>query len=352
MLAPLFALVQSFKASRPDNWWFSKIPPLLAVAYLEIARGGTAPETGIPLLACLLFSIVCVASYGHVINDIFDADLDLIAGKRNHMAGANRLQRITTSLTFLFLGFAPALVFPYSTLALVLLGLNYLWPTLYSIPATRLKERGLAGVICDALGSHLTPTLFVIAMLGAPAAAERDLLFPMAIATWATVLGIKGILHHQIVDLANDVQSGTVTFVMRSGTGWTSRFMSAFNLLAEMPVSAALAAVVFPWAPLVAWAFIAYCLIEAVKYRLGFQFALTSEAWSIRSSLPFTNEAFYVFWLPMAASVQLALADPAWIWILMLHAGLFHATLTEQARSIGSIVKVADLPNRWRRNNH
>jgi 4-hydroxybenzoate polyprenyltransferase len=328
------------------------MPPLLAVAYLEILRGGLEPGKGAALLACVVFSVACVASYGHVINDIFDVEADRRAGKCNHMADATRFQGLTASSTFLCLGFAPALIMPYSIAAIVLLTLNYLWPTLYSFPATRLKERGLAGVICDALGSHLTPTLLVIGLLGVPATSASDWFFLFAVTTWAAVLGVKGILHHQIIDRAGDIQAGTITFATRASTQWTSRFMRAFNLFVEMPASATLAIVVYPWAPLVAYAFIVYCTIEATKYRLGFQFALTSEAWGVRPSLPFTNEAFYVFWLPVAASLQMALDNPLWIWVPALHAVLFHATLTEQANSVRSVLKVAKLPHRlWRRNN-
>ena len=72
--------------------------------------------------------------------------------------------RLATTDRFLIAGFLPTWVAPYSIGVLTLLALNYLWPTIYSIPMTRLKEKGLFGVVCDAMGSHVTPTLFVLAL--------------------------------------------------------------------------------------------------------------------------------------------------------------------------------------------
>ena len=334
-------LLESLRAVRPDNWWFSKMPPLLAVAYLDISRGHIGPASGTPLLLCMLFSVSCVASYGHVVNDIFDVAADARAGKSNSMAGATHLQRTVISTTFLVLGFAPALVMPYSPMSLILLALNCLWPTIYSLPATRLKERGIAGVVCDAMGSHLTPTLFVLALFGSASNTAPEPLFRFAITAWAAVLGIKGILHHQIADRANDIRSGTVTFTTETGAERTSRFIAAFNLMAELPISFILVILVREWAPLALISFVAYCTLESAKYKLGFKFALGPEAWSIRPSLPFTDEAFYVAWLPVAAALQMAISDVVWLWVPVVHILLFYRTVSAQVSTLVSVVQVA-----------
>ena len=59
-------------ALRVRNWWFSKIPPLVAIVYLEILGLDIGGLKAISLLVAFLWSVMCVASYGHVINDIFD----------------------------------------------------------------------------------------------------------------------------------------------------------------------------------------------------------------------------------------------------------------------------------------
>src|SRR5580704_15198358 len=82
-----------FAFARPENWFVSKIPPLLAVAYLEILRLGIAPHDAVQLLACALFSICSVAIYGHVVNDLFDLDADRLAGKANRLASMQPIGR-------------------------------------------------------------------------------------------------------------------------------------------------------------------------------------------------------------------------------------------------------------------
>jgi hypothetical protein len=58
---------------RLDNWWCAKIPPLLAVAYVSILLGGIDLGRAAVLLGCFLFSVACVAAYGHVVNDLLPA---------------------------------------------------------------------------------------------------------------------------------------------------------------------------------------------------------------------------------------------------------------------------------------
>jgi 4-hydroxybenzoate polyprenyltransferase len=345
---------------RSENWWFAKIPPLLAVMYLEIARLGGEPRHAILMLVGFLCSISCVAAYGHVINDVFDVEADLRAGRSNRMAGVSTTQRAALCLALLLAGFVASVLahFPVSTL--VLLALNYLWPTIYSVPGARLKERGAAGLICDALGSHVTPTLIALSMFemtlprgtGQSSTGAMTTFFPVAITAWAAVLGLKGILHHQILDRANDMRSGTVTFATKLRPEGISRFLGAFNLYLELPVSFVVALSTLEWAPFVAAAFAVYCLLESIKYRLGFEFALTSEAWTVRRSVPFTNESFYTFWLPLAAALQLAFSDRIWIWVPIVQLVLFCRNVVEQVSEIIAVIRVADLPNRLARWMH
>ena len=318
-----------FAFARPGNWFVSKIPPLLAIAYIDILRFGIAPEAAARLLVSALVSICCVAIYGHVVNDIFDLEADRLANKVNRLAAMRPARRLLLIAAFLLAGFLPALVTGYSIGAVSLLALNYLWPTIYSIPVPRLKERGLLGVACDALGSHITPTLFILALF-APAAPGGVTVTALVATLWAAALGLKGILHHQILDRDNDIRSGIVTFATKADLATLQRFLSRFNLWAELPVSALLALLVWPWYPLAIPAFVLYVAFEVVKYRLGFQFALTADPAAARPSVPFTNEMFYILWLPMAAALQLGLQGPGFFWIPLLHIIIFRQPLLRQ----------------------
>ncbi|MEI9984089.1 MAG: UbiA family prenyltransferase [Aliidongia sp.] len=323
------AVARLFAFGRPGHWFVSKIPPLLAIGYIDILRFGTAPDQTARLLVSALFSICCVAVYGHVVNDMFDLEADRLANKVNRLATMRPARRLLLTAAFLLAGFLPALVTAYPNGAVSLLALNYLWPTIYSIPATRLKEKGLLGVACDALGSHITPTLFILALF-APAAPGGLTVIALVATLWAAVLGLKGILHHQIADRDNDIRSGVGTFVTKADATTLQRFLTRFNLLAELPVSALFTLLLCPWFPLAIPAFILYTGSEAVKYQLGFQFALTADPAAVRPSVPFTNEMFYVFWLPMAAALQLGFEGPGFFWIPLLHAAVFRQPLMRQ----------------------
>ena len=285
-----------------------------------------------------MFSIFCVAIYGHVVNDIFDLEPDRLANKVNRLAAMRPVCRILLAGAFLIAGFLPARITHYSVAAFSLLALNYLWPTLYSLPFPRLKEKGLLGVACDVLGSHITPTLFVLAVFATSAPARSSTgLTGLALVTtlWAGVLGIKGILHHQIADRDNDIQSGIVTFATQTRLEVLQRFLIGFNLLVELPVSALFTALVSSWCRLAMVAFVIYTGSEALKYRLGFKFAPTANPATIRAIVPFTNEMFYVLWMPAAAATQIGLDNPAFFWLPILHFIVFHKPVVEQA-PIGS----------------
>ncbi len=290
-----------FAFARADNWWFSKIPPLLGISYLCILMEGFPAGTAFQKLGCYLISIACVATYGHIVNDAFDVDADLRAHKFNAMSRLRGSSRALLAISFLLAGFLPALIADYSGVSLMLLAANYLWPTIYSIPGIRLKERGLSGVVCDAMGSHVTPTLLLLSVFGLlqANASTGARAFASAATLWSAALGIKGILHHQILDRESDTGSGTNTFAINMELATILRFLARFNLWVELPISVALAAIVFRFCPLVA----------------------------TRAIVPFTNELFYIWWLPMAAALQLALVHPVLWWLPGLHAGVFYMTL-------------------------
>jgi 4-hydroxybenzoate polyprenyltransferase len=334
------AALRPLLAVRPQNWWRAKIPPLLGIADLAITAGKAPALTSAALLASYLCAVCLVAAFGHVINDTFDVETDLRAGKPNHLATATWSTRILLCVLFLLASYVPAVMAHYSPLALLLLTLNLLWPAIYSLPGIRLKERGIAGLACDALGSHVTPTLLALAVFGT--AAHRSTAFAFVIVLWSAVLGIKGILHHQIGDRANDLRSGTVTFATRAEPTALIRFLTFFNLYVELPVGAVLAIATWSFAPLVALVFAIYCALELIKTRLGFRFALTAEPWTLRRSVPFANETFYTFWLPTAAAMQLAIHDPFWILLPIVQLLLFYPTAIELTAEIRGIIETAE----------
>ena len=322
------------RATRFDDWWYSKIPPLLAIAYLQVTLARSYQLWS--LLPWLLVSLVCVAAYGHVVNDSFDVESDRRAGKANAMSRHGIAVRAVFAVSLATVAFAPAAVVGYPVAALVLLAINLLLPTIYSIPAIRLKERGVAGIVCDVGGSHVVPTLFVLVALhqGSHGVSLHEWAFAVAAVAWSGVLGLKGILHHQLSDRSGDLAAGTATFAATMEAGRIERWLPAYNLFVEAPVSVVLCLVVVDACPLAGVALAGYFVVESVKYRLGFQFALSADPRTLRRSFPFVNEAFYVLWLPLAAALQLAIVSPAWLWAPVFQVVGFLPNIRDQAADL------------------
>jgi hypothetical protein len=334
---------QALGMVRFGNWWTHKIPPLLLVVYVELIRRHASLGASVATICVLLFCVSCVAAYGHVVNDWCDIADDQRAGKPNTMHDVHVGQRAALCVGLVVAGFAVLAPFSDAWPARIALAVNYLWPTIYSIPGVRLKERGLLGVLSDAAGSHVTPTLFAFASVSMFAPGPASAAVVAAVLLWATVLGIKGILYHMIADRANDTTAGVDTFVATFDVSRLFAVLSRYNLLVELPVSIFLAAVVAAFVPLAAVALVVYLALESTKYVLGFEFAVSSDARLRRASVPFANEMFYTLWLPLAAAVQLVLHGVWFAWLPLLHGLLFREQISVQlgdARAVVSQLKV------------
>ena len=335
------------RATRFDDWWYSKIPPLLAIAYLQVTLARSYQLWS--LLPWLLVSLACVAAYGHVVNDSFDVEADRRAGKVNAMSRHGVTVRAVFAASLAAVAFAPASVVRYPVAALVLLAINLLLPTIYSIPATRLKERGVAGLVCDVGGSHVVPALFVLVALhrGTHGVSLHEWVFAAAAVAWSGALGLKGILHHQLSDRSGDLAAGTATFAATVEPGRIERWLPAYNLFVEIPLSVVLCSVVVGACPLAAVALAGYVVAESVKYRLGFQFALSPDPRTLRRSFPFVNEAFYVLWLPLAAALQLAIVSPAWLWAPIVQVVAFFPTIRVHAADLAATSRAVLARGGW-----
>ena len=334
---------QALGLVRFGNWWSHKIPPLLLVVYLELARRHASPGASVAAIVVLIVGVSCVAAYGHVVNDWCDIADDERAGKPNAMRGLSVRQRAALSLGLVVAGFVVLAPLSNAWPVRLALAVNFLWPTLYSIPGVRLKERGLFGVLADAAGSHVTPTVFAFADASLFAPGPANVVVVTAVLLWATVLGIKGILYHMIADRANDEMAGVATFAAAFDQRELFAMLAKYNLLVELPASVFLTIVIAPFVPVAAGALVVYLALESTKYVLGFEFAVSSDARLRRASVPFANEMFSTLWLPLAGAIQLALQSVSLAWLPVLHGLLFRdqiATQIGDARALAGQLKI------------
>lgn len=321
---------------RLHDWWYAKIPPLIGIgcAVFLLGSGEIPILKDVGTVWILIFSICCVAAYGHAINDTFDIHLDEAAGRKNTMMGFSPIVRALICVVFLLAGFAPFLLGRLPWSGSVYLAGNYLMPTLYSIRFVRLKERGLWGIVSDMAGSHLFPTLLILATFASTYGWGP---FSTVAVVWAVIFGVKGIVYHQIGHYFDDIKSGTKTWIAAGRLDRWMRVLPYYNLGLELPVNLLLVLMLWRVAPLATWALTAYLAVEFTKCLLGFRFAHNAEKEAHRRSVPFANSFFYEIWFPLALGLAVAIAEPRAWWVPALLPVLFFPVYAMQLRDLRDV---------------
>jgi 4-hydroxybenzoate polyprenyltransferase len=216
--------VNAFKrlksVSRSGDWWNWKVPTLLASGYASLLM------TDVPLLpdhlialGSVLIGLVIGAIFASVVNDYFDVEDDLKAGKCNRLAAFSPPVRLLILISVILSGLLFGLFFIRGYMS----GIWYLmaWCSfiLYSVPPFRTKKCGPWGGIFDALGAGFFPTMFVASAVLEMTETVIPWWFMCGLGTWAFVFGLRGILWHQYQDHRNDLAIGAKTFATQYGTG-------------------------------------------------------------------------------------------------------------------------------------
>jgi 4-hydroxybenzoate polyprenyltransferase len=176
-----------------------------------------------PLLLLALVALAACAAYVSVINDLTDLEDDLASGKANRLAGKSRAFVAVALACCIVPGAAAAIYWRDDPLLLSLYLASWAAFTLYSLPPIRLKKRGVFGLLADACGAHLFPTLFAAALVSRRHAGPADAVWLASVAVWSLSFGLRGILWHQLNDLHNDEKIGLRTFARRHKIAWLHR---------------------------------------------------------------------------------------------------------------------------------
>jgi len=168
-------------------WWRHLVPPIVAAIYFGAA---VAPPTAGRLLvevALFLASVVGIAAFGYVLNDVADVASDARAGKPNRAAtwsGSGRALRVAL---WLGVGLAPWLALPRRPLALGLLG---------AALAVALLAKGLRNILLHQIGDRsrdrLAGSRTLVVAIGPVAALAwiNRVLLPAEVASLGVVLGV------------------------------------------------------------------------------------------------------------------------------------------------------------------
>jgi len=313
--------------SRANEWWEYKLVPIFAAFYATGLMLRVPLWTLWPAAFSLVAALAAGAVYVSVINDITDRADDAAGGKTNRMAGRTKAQAALLVAVPVLVGLA----FCYLWLGNPLLLAAYLgaWTafSLYSLPPFRLKKRGFAGVIADASGAHLFPTLVASLLVFAHSGKPLDLPWLAAAALWAAAYGLRGNLWHQLSDLEADRAAGIATFAQRRGQAASANLAR----YAIFPVeAAALAALLWQMRhPLPVLLLLFYFLL--VRRRMVW-WEMKAVLITPRPRYLILLQDYYDVFLPLAILAASALTYSADWAVVAIHLLVFPNRLREVAR--------------------
>lgn len=191
-----------------------KLSFIFAILYM-VAFGLNFSTT--EMFQYLFLSIIVVfgiGGIGYFFNDLTDIELDRKAGKRNMFLLLNKWTIALLALGIVFFAILPWLVFPFTSISLLFMLVEISLFILYSFKPLRLKERGWAGLITDALYAHVVPAMFAVYTFTLVKTPTIQLAyFHFTGILWVFLTGTRNILKHQIEDYDNDKRSSTKTLM-------------------------------------------------------------------------------------------------------------------------------------------
>lgn len=258
------------------------------------------------------------AAYVSVINDLSDREEDLASGKSNRFAAGSRFFGSAMVAITAGAGVAFCVLWRNDPLLLTFYLAAWLAFSLYSLPPFRFKTRGILGVLCDASGAHLFPTLVAVVLAFRGAEKPVSALWLASIGTWAFANGVRGILWHQLTDVENDRRAGVRTFAFRHAPQTVVRIGTFVAFPLEL---LALAAMLWqlrsPWpvAFLAAYALLVH--LRVLRWQMNVVVVAPKERFLI------LMHEYYDALLPIAVLIASALRHPYDWAVLAIHLVIF-----------------------------
>ncbi|MFN2482778.1 MAG: UbiA family prenyltransferase [Pyrinomonadaceae bacterium] len=319
---------------RAFDWWEYKLSPIFATIYATAFLLKLPIISLWPLFLLALAALVPGAAYVSVLNDLTDLGDDLASGKANRLVGKSRAFVAALLACCVLPGVAVAAHWRGDALLLSLYLAAWIAFTLYSLPPARLKSRGLLGLLADASGAHLFPTLLVVALVYRWRAEPIDPVWFGSVAAWSLSLGLRGILWHQLSDLHNDEKIGLRTFARRHKI---ARLRGLGNFVIFPVEAAAFAVMLWRAGSLLAIALLCfYALLEFSRKKL----------WEMNLVIVVPKERFHILmheyyeaFFPLAILVSSARRYPLDALVIAAHLLLFPRRPIQTLKDVVKLIR-------------
>ncbi|MCA1616426.1 MAG: UbiA family prenyltransferase [Acidobacteria bacterium] len=321
---------------RAFDWWEHKLSPTFATVYATAFLLNLSLVSLWPLYLLALAALVPGAAYVSVINDLTDMEDDLASGKENRLAGKSRAFVAAALACCLLPGAAVAFYWRNDPLLLPLYLAAWAAFSLYSIPPFRLKSRGVLGVLADASGAHLFPTLLVVSLVFRRGGAPVDTVWFAAVALWSLCFGLRGILWHQLTDLENDEKTGVRTFVR----GRTIAQLRGVGNFVIFPVELAAFAVML-WRAGSRLAFAFLCLYALVEWSRKWMWRMNLVVVAPRPRYSLLMLEYYEVFYPLAFLLASSARRAEDALLIAAHLLLFPKRATQTLKDIIKLARNA-----------
>lgn len=307
---------------RAHQWWNYKIPLALTSAYL-FAAANNIPFSYVILPSLLIIATgVVSASYASIINDFTDMDSDRLGGKETALMQLSTFQRravLTGSILLSLLTFNLLHAFPTAQAVFAALCAIF---TFYSLPPSRLKGRGIFGVIAISLGEHVLPAILAVVLVAESLFLPVSPFLLSCLCGWACAFGLRGIFWHQLCDLENDSKAHCATLAVQM----QARALEKIARFVIFPVElGCLAAVLWQVREPAVWVALAlYVVLDFCRYKFMAQNLIIVEAKPFARFIMFE---YYQILLPLALLIAATKSDNTAVFIAAAFALLFMAPI-------------------------
>jgi 1,4-dihydroxy-2-naphthoate octaprenyltransferase len=254
--------------TRWSEWYRSKGSLFLScMYYAALSRAKLDPSVMI-VMGGLLLLLCMLACFGHMANSFSDREIDKAAGKECPLTLIPTRTAKRWVATFGILGLLGCVILYHGRWdVLILLCAAFALAMFYSLPPLRLKERGILGLFTAAVAQRTLPAVIIFQVMRAWDWTA------LGVCILGTLIGLRAILWHQLLDKETDSVLGVRTFVVSRGAalsrGLLRNVIFPLEMAALFMVVAAMSRrfPLFTIAPLALMAWMAArVLLHQVKY--------------------------------------------------------------------------------------
>ena len=199
---------------------------LFVVFYIALIDARYDSQFIVDTLILIVFSIFAT-TYGYLINDYSDIELDRLHGKANTFKDDSRFKALAILLLIIVLSIISCYPFLGNTYFIVWAVSWFVIATFYSLKPIRLKERGTVGIVFVVMAQRVLPALIIFSVFHFDHWLDISLLL-----LYILFRGFSSDVNHQLSDYYKDQATGTSTFAVSKGYQRVSRIFY-FSLNAE-----------------------------------------------------------------------------------------------------------------------